>query len=86
MIPKSREIRSEIQITSKTDITRAFFDTDHKSFIKKVRLSTVNTCLVPIPTQLPYSPDLIQPWHLQHLHLVHSQTVHNLTETVSVPQ
>ncbi len=42
-------MRPEIQITSKTNITRAFFHTDHKSLIKKVRLSTVKACLCPPP-------------------------------------
>jgi hypothetical protein len=79
MIPKRREIRPKIQITSKTDITRAFFDTDHKSFIKKVRLSTVNTCPVPNVHALPYPPNC-------HTHLTSSSHGNCTTFTLCTPR
>lgn len=36
--------------------------------------STAGACLVPHVHALPSHPGLFQPWHLLHLHLVHSQT------------
>jgi hypothetical protein len=58
MIPKTREIRPD----SKTDITTPFFDTDHKSFIKKVRLSTIKAYLVPHIHASPYPPTATLTW------------------------